>query len=412
MNVQVKLIQGLMNTFLLIYFAELVFPPITVFFNDAVIRLSCFIGWLGCSFILNPMFYIKIEKRVAWAFLFLIFTGMLPFLFGYSVIAHRYISLTLVSMGYVIYRFYNRNHLVDALKKIIYIELFLASITAVRTLLALLVNPFISRSIKSTGEDSLILASQGVGGYTFIYFIAACCIPLLYIFLNNNQKKRRYLCACIYLLFVIVILKASYMTALLTVVIGSSIIFLFSTSHARISKSVQAVIIIGIIGILGSGLQVILEFFKDILPIRITNVLYANTNQSMLASLWDELLTDRLPTLITSFNAFLEHPILGLLGGQGIDMSGEFLTGFGQHSYIMDTFALYGIFIGIFCLYIIGINFITSTYLGRQKKSLNFAMIVCVIMLYLFNNVTESIALVVGIIYPVVRDCNFNDKEA
>ena len=89
---KVSFMEMLMNIFLLIYLLELVFPPITVLYNAPTIRMLCFTGWLSCSFMLDRNFYFKMSTKTALLIFYYIGTVIFPYMFGYPVIAHRYVS--------------------------------------------------------------------------------------------------------------------------------------------------------------------------------------------------------------------------------------------------------------------------------------------------------------------------------
>ena len=110
--------------------------------------------------------------------------------------------------------------------------------------------------------------------------------------------------------------------------------------------------------------------------------------------------------MLTSLENFIKHPFFGVISSDEIttNQSG-FLEGFGQHSYILDTFTLYGFVIGIINIIIILKPF-KDQYGNRVKygRPLNNAMLVCVIGIYLFNNATISTALAFGIFFPLLRE--------
>ena len=107
---------------------------------------------------------------------------------------------------------------------------------------------------------------------------------------------------------------------------------------------------------------------------------------------------------MNSIEALFAHPFFGLIGSSALGTSGEYLTGFGQHSYIFDTFALYGIVIGIINFFAILKPFKKDGRFLKHNASLSIAMAIFTVSIYLFNNATASIGIVICIIYPWVRD--------
>ena len=56
---RINLLDGLMQVTLTLFFAELVFPPLTTVGNSSVICLLCFISWFCLSIVKNRFFYLK-----------------------------------------------------------------------------------------------------------------------------------------------------------------------------------------------------------------------------------------------------------------------------------------------------------------------------------------------------------------
>ena len=117
----------------------------------------------------------------------------------------------------------------------------------------------------------------------------------------------------------------------------------------------------------------------------------------------DSIFLDRASTILLSWNSFLEN-LLGGLIVKPIGSSGGFLVGFGQHSHFMDTFALYGLVIGILNVYIILYPFFIRFKENHMLFSLNLSMLMSVLIIFSLNNVTPSIGFVIFFMYPVFYD--------
>lgn len=399
-----------MDLILIIYFAELVFPLINGIVNATVVNLLCIICWILLSGLQDKSYYTMPKLKVVICILFYITTIAYSYLWGENVIAHRYASLALMPFAYIIYDFYSSHRQLGRLKNIVCITYVFAAITALNTFRALLLNPYISRSIKSGGEYSAGLAKQGIGGYSFIYFVVASGIIFLHFAFALEQKYKKVLSAVTYIFSVIFVMKSNYMTALIVLFVSSLLYFIVNGCRKG-KRSVLNILLISIICIvLFLNIDSILNALRDFLPARISRVIYAEGSESILHSIAEEFLLDRWPTMQSSLNVLKKYPLFGAVGNGALTYDGSALQGLGQHSYILDTYAFFGFVIGTWSLYVISQPYKDKNW---EKNSYNLALTVamgvCIFSLFLFNNATESIALVSGIIMPLVRKSNLGD---
>lgn len=395
---------SILDFFLLVIFLELVFPPITVFVNSYVVTLACIIFWFIFSFFIDRKFYLDSNIHRFYLFILILFMIAVPYLFGKAVIGNRYSSMILVVCGNIIYEFYKEHGRLENLKRIILFSCFFALITLIITYFNLLINPYVSRSIKSEGDYSKSLAAQGIGGYHFIYFVAAASIPILFLALRVELFRYKLIYIITYILMLLLVVRSNYLTAFLLMIICSIILFIFYFGHQRGFVYKISLCVFGIILMIGAiNLDEILLAIADILPERISRILISD-DMNTFDSIFREFTLDRFPTIMNSIEALFAHPFFGLIGSSALGTSGEYLTGFGQHSYIFDTFALYGIVIGIINFFAILKPFKKDGRFLKHNASLSIAMAIFTVSIYLFNNATASIGIVICIIYPWVRD--------
>lgn len=389
--------------FLLVWCIELVYPPMNSIFPAATICFVCGIAWLAIAFLHTLRVNQKVPVNIVFLILYFFMTMLIPYLHGSSTVAHRYMSLMMIPIGPVIYSFYKTNNRTKELRNILILSGVLAFITFIRTFIALLSDAYIVRSIKSSGEYSVELARRGIGSYSFIYAVVCLSVLILYISMKEKTSKRYFLFV-LYVAVMYFILKSNYMTAFLTSVIAAGVIILGNLLLRKNKTSEMLLGWVGVLLLLGLVLNIdtIVEKLLPFMPNRIASVFSNSGNGSIAQSIWLEFVGDRLPTLSRSINTFLKHPFIGALGDAGLTTSNDLFSGVGQHSYILDTFAIFGVFIGIATLFVIFIPFRNQRYTG--DKNLRLAMIICVLGLYLFNNATEAIALVIGIVYPFIDD--------
>lgn len=391
---------------LIIYFAELVFPRINTFFSYTIVCLVCLMLWLFLASCSDTHFLLRKENFALLAiYLILVIT---PLIFGYSVISHRYANMGLVLCGSIIFNYYYSHDKLHILKKVLTVTLILALITMITTYGQLLINPFISRSIKSSGEYSAELASRGIGGYTFIYFITALSIVALYYALNCSQKKNRILAIVWYAFSLIFIIKSNYMTAFLSIILGSALLMFLTLSKGK-NGILRGTVVAFAIFTVGMNLDVILSEIAPILPSRISRVLLSAEHETVFESISQEFTLDRWPTLMVSIDSFKQHPFGGLVGSGKLGFSGGYLTGVGQHSYILDTYALFGLIGGSINLFAV-IRPLLNHKMWFHNATLRIPLLLCMVMLYFMNNATESIALVFTIIAPFVV-CDTKKKD-
>ena len=396
----------LMDLLLIVIFIEAVFPPVTLIVNPMVVTLLCLIAWCALSFLRDPYFYLNFEKniRILYPMLFLVISIVVPYIFDNGIIGNRYASLALLPMGYIIFNYYDKHGKLNRLKRVVYVAIAFASVTFVRTLIALIENPNICRTIKSEGAYTEGLYRQGIAGYSFVYFIALCSIVVLNIAIKEYKTKTTLPLLGLYVLMAYFVLKSNYVTALLIVALGAAILLVAEFINR---KKIGVVLFLFIAGIFVVSYQnEIINTLSFLIPERIADVIVVGDG-SIFKSFVDEFMYDRFPVMKSSIDAYVENPVGGLVINEKINTSGGFLEGFGQHSHIVDTFALYGTTIGILNLFVITRPFRNNR--GRfvsNNVPLTVAMMVAIFVVLLFNNTTDAIALAFTIIYPLARDYN------
>lgn len=405
-HLKIKLSEVIPSLALFVYLLELIFPKFNTLLPSNLVCVISFFIWILFTFVVNRKFYYKSSNIII--VISYIYFSFYPLIFNYNVISHRYSSFCLILCGSLVFKYYYQNNKLYILKHIIINILIFAAITLCITLFALLQDSYISRSIKSNGEYSNILSSMGVGGYSFVYFIAALSPCILFFCLKTRKKKLKLFTLISYLICFFFIVKANYMTAFLSVIVSSCVLLFYNIDGKFINRLLYLSIILIIILIFSINYSTIFEWFQPYIPSRISSVLFPSNNLNIVQSIINEFLVDRWPLIISSLNSFVENPFLGLLGSMKLGYGGEFLIGFGQHSYIIDTFSLYGIFGGILNLYLI---FQTFKNTRKYKCSLDEAMLISMSIIYLLNNATESIALVYTLIYPLLKISYIENKN-
>ncbi|WP_214709001.1 MULTISPECIES: hypothetical protein [unclassified Exiguobacterium] len=368
--------------------------------------------WVFVAFLLNRNFFVQTNVHTLFVFLFILITFIMPYLFGNPVIGNRYLNFGQVLFFYIMYEFNKANGHNDINEKIIKWTLPFIAITTIITLYNLFENPWISRSLKSNGDYSADLRIQGIGGYELVYFLVFLNIIaffLLYNRVNLNLKFNKLLVPWVfYLLSLITILYANYFTALIMMTVGTLLIII--TKERNLASMM-----------LFNMFVLIFLFKSKEIFIYVTNIIISylesgRTVERMMILQADiigngsnaGLLEGRYDTLNSSWYAFLENPLYGTITNE-IMISNGFLTGFGQHSQILDTLALYGIVVGGTLIYIVSYPFFKRYAPSSVLNSLNFAMLVVTSIIFIMNNITPSIGFAIFFVYPTLYD-KFSSK--
>lgn len=401
-----------MQIILCIYAISLVFPPISAYIPIGYISLSCMLLWFFVSFCTYPRFYLMCSKKIFIALVLYVCSFILPTIFENNIIGNRYIGMPLVLLGYIIYKYHCSTGTTQIIRTVMIVTILFSVITGFITVIALINNPYVSRSIKSSGEYSTILSRQGVGGYNFIYFAVMASPLLLHAALHASSFKTKVLMYGIFLLDVFLILKSNYMTALfMLVVMCSTYIVMSFMSRQRNGLFRGGILAI----ILLFGLAVFPYIFQKAmiyLPERITRVFIASNSGAILQSLFSEFIFDRWPQWQLSIEAIGRAPIFGIAISERIKTVGTYLVGFGQHSFILDTLALYGLIFGV-AIIAVALESVLPYHQNKANKAcypLWVSIFWGTIIVYLFNNATDSIALVINVFYPYVRDSIKREK--
>ena len=144
-------------------------------------QLSVFVAafaWIFITFIKHPGFFIY--GRNFGALLLIIYTAFAPYLFSNGTIGNRYLSHGIMIVFYLVYTYNKKYGYTRSNDNITKITIPFIIYTSIMTLKALVNNPYISRSIKSSGDYSDLIRAQGVGGYELIYFLVLITIILFH----------------------------------------------------------------------------------------------------------------------------------------------------------------------------------------------------------------------------------------
>lgn len=398
-------IQSILTIFALYLLISNLFPPMKAVPAYQITVFLIMFLWISSVFIIRPYFFININLHVLCIYFFIIYTAVTPYLFDNDVIGNRYLQLSLMFVFYLIFVYNEKYGYEKSSKMILIIALLFVLITSITTLIGLFENPYLSRSIKSSGEHSQFLNSQGIGGYEFIYFLVFIVIILYYILINARNFKLKLrtnlLFIGLFIIFLTTVVFSNYFTALILLMIGVTIVTLGKKRNLIINIFIILGITISVLFIkqifflITNGLLKILENGSTYNKIKMLQLEVNNegTNQS--------ITSERFSTIDNSVDAFIQNPIFGIVTDK-INFTGGYLTGFGQHSYFVDTFALFGILIGILNIYIVFQPMVIKMFKKNILWILNLALFVTTLLLFFANNASPSIGIAIFFVYPVI----------
>jgi hypothetical protein len=398
------------STFFVLYIAiSSVFPPMHIIPGYTITLFIAMFSWGLCAIILKPAFLTLLSRNSIYRhfiIIFITYTVSISYLTGNFVVGNRYFSYSIVFFFYFVYQYNKFYGYEDSSKFIVKFSLPFILFTSIKTTAGLINNPNLSRSIKSTGEHSAAIQLQGIGGYSFIYFSVFFIIILLFLALNKKhlkfKKHQEFLIYSIVLLLTSTVILSNYFTALIMIFLSMTVIVLLRSTE-RIKKTF-VVMVMGIIFLNGKSMFLIISgwFLKNTnggwtmkrIELLRESVLNESFNN-------ESLLTERSQVWFKSFELFKENPLFGAIAKN----SGNLTKLVSQHSYVFDTFAAFGIFIGLINIYLVSQPFLIRIIKrDHLLLSLNMAITVSVLILLTVNILTPSIGFVIFFIYPVTYE--------
>ena len=312
-----------------------------------------------------------------------------PIVFGNQTYANRYLHLSGLLLYPMIYEATKNSKIPTYLVRLLIVWSILV---AIPTIIACSGAPYASRQ----ADVSALYQSMGVGGYMYIYAIALGSVILFAYAINSTFSKKTILLYAIWMLYIVTIYKSNFMTSVLVAVLGAFCCIVCKKNSAK--NKIMSILFFSLFIFLLSGpiFQYLGTFIRSIIPDsgRIANIFGGSGN--LFQSLINEFIGDRLPTLQSSINAINKHPIAGLVFTEFDNFD------FGQHSTILDTFALWGIPIGCIYLYLMFKPYFSEK--RRKHYEFTIPILVSFSVLAFFNNIECTSAFVMFYIGLSVYD--------
>ena len=372
------------------------------FFN--YLWLLNLIGWIFFSFLVRSSFFLKPNIHRLAAYVFFIYVFFISTASGNLFLVNRYLEylqLMIFCWGFELYLVKYQDRRVN--EKIL---LFLSPwvvFTSVHTIYAYSTMPFISRLAKKDTARGLELMSQGVAGYDFVYFLIFVFSGLIYL---AFIFKRRFLIKTVLLflaaLFLVNIVLSNFMMAMLLSLLALFFRF-FVYKISKVWIFIYTSLLVFLVPISPLMLNVIFDVLLEISRGSLNETRLLEIRSVLESGIIEASLGARLYAYNLSWQAFMEYPLTGIVINHIKNASGV-VVGFGQHSFLLDSFALFG---GVAWLLSLYVFLAPVVRLCRQARHVNYSsfpllIIFMVLLLFSLNNVTPSIGFAVFFFIPVV----------
>ncbi len=383
-----------------------VYPPIRALTNYREIWLIGVLSWYILNLFEAPKFFLRPSLYNYSIYIFIIYTVTTSYIFDNPQIGNRFFE---ISQVFLFYLAYSKNSYLNRPKDNLIIIKILSPIiiyTSLVTIFAYRFNPHISRGtiIETTEVNQVLLL--GIGDYAFIYFLLIYFAILFNIFyyrryLTNSKLLLPLFLIC--LIFGINIVLSNYAIAFILFVF-SVIMILVIRKLNFIWITIYTIIFILIYIFSLQYISNLLDFLAYIFGDMLNSSRMSEINDLISRNEEGASIEARFITYNISINTFFENPLFGIINNKNLYQEYRMLS-FGQHSQILDCFALFGFIIGSLQLYLFLNPFIIRMRnKNRILRKLTFIVLIIFFLLITFNNITPSVGFATFFIFPSIYD--------
>lgn len=391
-NTAIDIVASICILFLIL---SAVYPKITIIGNNAILCFASEIVWLILAYCQSKTVFSRIVSKNWYFFAFMAYVSIIPYLFGNPSIGNRYIYTFGLTFGILIFEYYYEIEKLNMLKKLLIISAPFFLYTFITTFIVARSNPWFIRAVDN--QEGRDLLRQGFGGYHFVYLVTI--FFSVFVFIALREKKLRLVSMIVVVVTFSFVVISNYFTAVLVCLICVFVAFANRFREHPVYFFIFLIpIIIIVVFLLSPAFQkLFLGLFSP--EGRIYRSLNTSNN-SLFGAFFNEFVRDRWPVNQISIDAFLKHPIFGIVV-RPLANDGIYDTGYGQHSFILDTFALFGFVIGVINVAILyGVK---KEFTNNAKELLySPSVLVPLFTISLFNNITHSVAIAATIIAPLI----------
>jgi len=372
------------------------------------------------------IFFAPVKQSIQIKFYFFIYIFYILWILTFSYInfkfqlGNRYLDSSLFFYFFLIYnefRFFGKKF-----KNILLVQLILFCITLLSTIYELRIDPFIIRNIISLRLDAKPFLLRFISGYDFFYLMVFYSLIIYYWLLSNIKRlflKRfnfslfEILSFLIFVLSSILIISSNLLTGVIIFLIGIFIItygFFFNFKINRIfffSLFLIPFIYFSLFYFSGYFYSFVSNYFPEGYgKERLLFIIGFFTNGNNLS----EILIERDYVWRISLDSFLKFPIFGSISSTTVYFENNQWFGFGQHSFIFDTFSLYGGLIGLLNLFLIIFPFRKLISLFKNHSFFIIIFSFLVLLFSFVNNLTGSIGFASFLLLPKYLKESIHEK--
>ncbi|MFS1413862.1 hypothetical protein BCU70_21365 [Vibrio sp. 10N.286.49.C2] len=290
-----------------------------------------------------------------------------------------YIQVFILFVFYIMSESYNKSLKVSS-HGIIKLLLIVMPISLSLAIVALVNNPRASRVLVRSSAEAVELSSTGAGGFSFAYFCVVYVAILMFLAVGFSGRWKilvfvNLIMTCIF------IVMSQYSTAIIIMFLALVLSIMASLNKNLIISCCTIVIGICIILVVYSCRIQIIDFLHDLftglsnVQLKLMDMKYAIvTGES------EGTVSDRTERYWRSLELFLNNPIFGSIERDDV----------GKHSFLLDTFAQYGVFIGLLVCYIIVKPISKVKVINSSERSFKYIIIFIATCLFSLNNPAMS----------------------
>lgn len=384
-----------------------ILPQIKTIHFYNILWTSLVVIWLFLTYLSIPKFYRNPNLNRLLTYFFIIYVVVISHLNNHSMIANRYLELSQIFIFYWAYLIGYKKDQGLLNKKLIIIMIPIVIYVCIVTLNEYISNPIISRAVKPSTEAGQEYLAKGIGGYDYIYFLVIistiCLYTIRYCSLNKITKSFLLI---IVIFFIVNILLSGFMTA--TLLLFVSLIFLTIMPRINIINSIYIFIFLFLtyylIDNIFNALILMFEYY-DSESLNIKRLIELKTLFE--SGIVMDSINERFKAYLVSIITIAENPIFGSIFSNP-STDGLKALGIGQHSFILDTFALFGVLWGGVLVVLLVLNLVKLNKRNTKiKNNLPDAMLVIFLVFGFLNNMTPSVGFAAFFVFPVIYSIYF-----
>ena len=254
----------------------------------------------------------------------------------------RFAEYLILANSFQVVLYCQRNDLKNELAVIVKVLFFLVAFSCITTLIGHSVDPAASRMV----ADNTNLYSSNIGGYGFIYALLFFIIAIQITAVPGgwSQKGATYW-FCLTIILAATLFSSRFLIAGMLTIGVLMVSYFMKRSPFNFGGRIVW-ISIGLSSVLGV-VSVVFWLYQN------ESYLILKVYEILLAVLFDSessYLTERLSKYSISLKGLFEFPVFGVLAGGGEVFNWQW---YGRHSFVLDNFALFGLFGGFAFVFIL-----------------------------------------------------------